>query len=100
MPCRGCAHPRERVRAGQPLMDGPSNPHDILNVLGEKALAGVLGLSVRVEHDDHVRTALEREANADAQCGTLTAVDGGASRRGRGGYIRRRVRRAIINDDA
>ena len=28
----------ERVRAGEPLMDGPSNPHDILNVLGEKAL--------------------------------------------------------------
>ena len=28
----------ERVRAGEPLMDGPSNPHDILSVLGEKAL--------------------------------------------------------------
>src|SRR5213079_15106 len=28
----------ERVHAGEPLMDGPSNPHDILNVLGEKAL--------------------------------------------------------------
>src|SRR5213082_2712691 len=28
----------ERVRAGEPLMDGPSNPHDILNVLGEKEL--------------------------------------------------------------
>ena len=28
----------DRVRAGEPLMDGPSNPHDILNVLGEKAL--------------------------------------------------------------
>jgi len=24
------------VRAGEPLRDGPSNPHDILNVLGEK----------------------------------------------------------------
>src|SRR5438094_1110180 len=32
----------ERVRAGQPLMDGPSNPHDILNVLGEKALQSYL----------------------------------------------------------
>ena len=32
----------ERVRAGEPLMDGPSNPHDILNVLGEKALQGYL----------------------------------------------------------
>ena len=28
----------ERVRAGDPLMDGPSNPHDILHVLGEKEL--------------------------------------------------------------
>jgi DNA-directed RNA polymerase subunit beta' len=28
----------DRVRAGEPLMDGPSNPHDILSVLGEKAL--------------------------------------------------------------
>jgi hypothetical protein len=28
----------DRVRAGEPLMDGPSNPHDILNVLGEKEL--------------------------------------------------------------
>ncbi|MCL4845584.1 MAG: DNA-directed RNA polymerase subunit beta' [Acidobacteria bacterium] len=28
----------DRVRAGDPLMDGPSNPHDILAVLGEKEL--------------------------------------------------------------
>ena len=28
----------DRVRAGEPLMDGPSNPHDILSVLGEKEL--------------------------------------------------------------
>jgi len=28
----------ERVHAGDPLMDGPSNPHDILHVLGEKEL--------------------------------------------------------------
>ena len=26
------------MRAGDPLMDGPSNPHDILHVLGEKEL--------------------------------------------------------------
>ena len=32
----------ERVRAGEPLMDGPRNPHDILNVLGEKALQAYL----------------------------------------------------------
>ena len=28
----------ERVQAGDPLMDGPRNPHDILHVLGEKEL--------------------------------------------------------------
>ena len=28
----------ERVRAGEPLMDGPRNPHDIFAVLGEKEL--------------------------------------------------------------
>jgi DNA-directed RNA polymerase subunit beta' len=28
----------ERVRSGDPLMDGPRNPHDILAVLGEKEL--------------------------------------------------------------
>jgi DNA-directed RNA polymerase subunit beta' len=28
----------ERVRAGDPLMDGPRNPHDILDVLGETEL--------------------------------------------------------------
>ena len=32
----------ERVRAGEPLMDGPINPHDILNVLGEKELENYL----------------------------------------------------------
>jgi DNA-directed RNA polymerase subunit beta' len=28
----------ERVKAGDPLMDGPRNPHDIMSVLGEKEL--------------------------------------------------------------
>ncbi|HTM21938.1 MAG TPA: DNA-directed RNA polymerase subunit beta', partial [Kofleriaceae bacterium] len=32
----------DRVRAGEALMDGPANPHDILRVLGEKALASYL----------------------------------------------------------
>ncbi len=32
----------DRVRAGEPLMDGAENPHDILKVLGEKALAKYL----------------------------------------------------------
>jgi DNA-directed RNA polymerase subunit beta' len=32
----------DRVRAGDPLMDGPLNPHDILHVLGIEALAKYL----------------------------------------------------------
>jgi DNA-directed RNA polymerase subunit beta' len=32
----------DRVQAGEPLMDGPNNPHDILRVKGEKALAAWL----------------------------------------------------------
>jgi len=34
--------PGERVQAGDALMDGPKNPHDILRVLGEKALQDYL----------------------------------------------------------
>src|SRR6202042_2147374 len=32
----------ERVKAGEPLMDGPLDPHDILAVLGEKELQAYL----------------------------------------------------------
>jgi DNA-directed RNA polymerase subunit beta' len=32
----------EYVRAGESLMDGPTNPHDVLKVLGEKAVADYL----------------------------------------------------------
>ncbi len=35
-------HGGDRVRAGEPLMDGAANPHDILHVLGEKELARYL----------------------------------------------------------
>ncbi len=35
-------HEGDHVRAGEPLMDGAANPHDILKVLGEKALAKYL----------------------------------------------------------
>jgi len=35
-------HEGDRVKAGEPLMDGAANPHDILKVLGEKALARYL----------------------------------------------------------
>jgi len=32
----------DRVRAGEKVMDGPANPHDILAVMGEKALSSYL----------------------------------------------------------
>ncbi len=35
-------HEGDFVRAGEPLMDGSSNPHDILRVLGEKELSKYL----------------------------------------------------------
>jgi DNA-directed RNA polymerase subunit beta' len=35
-------HTSDRVRAGEALMDGAANPHDILRVLGEKELARYL----------------------------------------------------------
>ncbi len=35
-------HEGERIKAGEALMDGSSNPHDILTILGEKALAKYL----------------------------------------------------------
>ncbi|MGO8988347.1 MAG: DNA-directed RNA polymerase subunit beta' [bacterium] len=35
-------HEGDFVKAGEALMDGPSNPHDILRVLGDKALARYL----------------------------------------------------------
>jgi DNA-directed RNA polymerase subunit beta' len=62
----------EYVRAGEPLMDGTPNPHDILRVLGEKALARFLVDEIKVIyllqgvkiHDKHfeviVRQMLKR----------------------------------------
>jgi DNA-directed RNA polymerase subunit beta' len=35
-------HEGDMVKAGEPLMEGSSNPHDILTILGEKALAKYL----------------------------------------------------------
>ncbi len=35
-------HDGERIKAGEPLMEGSPNPHDILRVLGEKELARFL----------------------------------------------------------
>jgi DNA-directed RNA polymerase subunit beta' len=58
----------ERVRAGEALMDGPSNPHDILNVLGEKALQGYLVNEVQAVYrlqgvnisDKHIETIVRQ----------------------------------------
>ncbi len=58
----------ERVRAGDALMDGPKNPHDILSVLGEKALQRYLtdeiqevyrlqGVSI---NDKHIETIVRQ----------------------------------------
>jgi DNA-directed RNA polymerase subunit beta' len=37
-----CVHEGDRVKAGEPLMDGLASPHDILSILGEKELAKFL----------------------------------------------------------
>ena len=58
----------ERVRAGEQLMDGPSNPHDILNVMGEKALQGYLVDEVQAVYrlqgvnisDKHIETIIRQ----------------------------------------
>jgi DNA-directed RNA polymerase subunit beta' len=58
----------DRVRAGEPLMDGAANPHDILRVNGEKALASYLvdeiqevyrlqGVSI---NDKHIETIVRQ----------------------------------------
>ncbi len=37
-----CVHEGDKVKAGEPLMDGLASPHDILSILGEKELAKFL----------------------------------------------------------
>jgi DNA-directed RNA polymerase subunit beta' len=58
----------DHLRAGEPLMDGSSNPHDILGVLGEKELAKSLVDSVqeiyRLQgvriHDKHIEVIVRQ----------------------------------------
>jgi DNA-directed RNA polymerase subunit beta' len=58
----------DHVRAGEPLMDGSSNPHDVLGVLGEKELAKLLVDSIqeiyRLQgvriHDKHVEVIVRQ----------------------------------------
>ncbi len=58
----------ERVRAGDPLIDGPINPHDVLQVLGEKELQRYLtdkiqevyrSQSVQI-NDKHIETIVRQ----------------------------------------
>jgi DNA-directed RNA polymerase subunit beta' len=58
----------ERVRAGDPLVDGPIDPHDILNVLGEKALQEYLVNEIQevyrlqgvTIHDKHIEVIVRQ----------------------------------------
>ena len=56
----------ERIRAGDAMMDGPVNPHDILRVLGEKELAEYLLKEIQAVYrlqgvginDKHIETII------------------------------------------
>ncbi|MGH9776578.1 MAG: DNA-directed RNA polymerase subunit beta' [Candidatus Acidiferrales bacterium] len=58
----------EHVRAGEPLIDGPLNPHDLLAVLGEKFTQGYLVNSVQEVYrlqgvninDKHIETIVRQ----------------------------------------
>ncbi len=60
----------DRVRAGEPLMDGPANPHDILKVKGEKELAAWLVNEIqqvyRLQGVAHQRQAHRGHRSSDA----------------------------------
>jgi len=70
-------HEGDRVRAGEPLMDGAANPHDILDVLGEQELQSYMvnevqevyrlqGVSINDKHIEIiVRQMLRRLAIED-----------------------------------
>jgi len=71
----------DHVRAGEPLMDGSSNPHDILGVLGEKDLAKSLVDAVqeiyRLQgvriHDKHIEVIVRQMMRR------VTVAEGGDS---------------------
>ncbi|HLG20947.1 MAG TPA: DNA-directed RNA polymerase subunit beta', partial [Bdellovibrionota bacterium] len=76
----------DRIRAGEALMDGSANPHDILRVLGEKELAKYLvdevqevyrlqGVKINDKHIEAiVRQMLRKVKVSDA--GDTTFLDG------------------------
>ncbi|HEV2418448.1 MAG TPA: DNA-directed RNA polymerase subunit beta' [Terriglobia bacterium] len=66
----------ERVQAGEPLMDGPRNPHDILAVLGEKELQNYLvneiqevyrlqGVNINDKHIEVIARQMMRWVNVE-----------------------------------
>jgi DNA-directed RNA polymerase subunit beta' len=83
-------HTGDRVRAGEALMDGAANPHDILRVLGEKELARYLVDEVQEVYrlqgvkinDKHIETARCCGACASSTWATPTSWSTSRSRNG------------------
>ena len=76
----------DRVRAGEQLMDGPSNPHDILSVLGPKALQSYLvneiqevyrlqGVTINDKHIEVVARQMMRWVKIEDVGGTDFLID-------------------------
>jgi DNA-directed RNA polymerase subunit beta' len=83
----------DRVRAGEPLMDGPRNPHDILAVLGEKELHAYLvneiqevyrvqGVGINDKHIEVIVRQMMRWVKVEEVGGTEFPRASGVGRRG------------------
>ena len=79
-------HEADHVRAGEPLMDGSSNPHDILKVLGEKELAKYLvdevqevyrlqGVRIHDKHIELIVRQMLRWVRVTEVCDTRWLID-------------------------
>src|SRR5690606_5998700 len=79
-------HAGDRVKAGEALMDGPANPHDILRVLGEKELAAYLvdevlevyrlqGVKINDKHIETIVRQMLRRVNVTDVGDTSFLVD-------------------------
>jgi DNA-directed RNA polymerase subunit beta' len=76
----------DRVKAGEPLMDGPSNPHDILQVLGAKEVQKYLvdevqqvyrlqGVNINDKHIEVIVRQMLRRVKITAPGDTLFLMD-------------------------
>jgi DNA-directed RNA polymerase subunit beta' len=76
----------DHIRAGEPLMDGAANPHDILRVNGEKALASYLvdeiqevyrlqGVSINDKHIETIVRQMLRRVTIKDVGDTIFLVD-------------------------